>query len=65
MPAHLSAAQQRVAKVQTALNANGAQLDVDGRWGSKTSAALKSYQSGHGLKPTGKMNTATAKALGV
>jgi peptidoglycan hydrolase-like protein with peptidoglycan-binding domain len=65
MPAHLTAAQQRIAKVQMALNANGAQLTVDGRWGSKTSAALKAYQGGHGLKPTGKMDAATAKALGV
>lgn len=65
MPSHLTQAQQRVAKVQMALNANGAQLDVDGKPGPKTVAALKAYQSGHGLKPTGKMNAATAKALGI
>lgn len=65
MPANLSPAQQRVAKVQTALNANGAQLTVDGKWGPQTSSALKAYQQAHSLKPTGKMDGATAKALGV
>lgn len=65
MPANLTPAQQRIAKVQTALNANGAQLTVDGRWGGKTSAALRAYQHEHSLKPTGKMDAATAKALGV
>jgi peptidoglycan DL-endopeptidase CwlO len=65
MPAGLTPAQQRVAKIQTALNANGAQLQVDGKWGPKTSAALKAYQSAHNLKPTGKPDGATRKALGV
>jgi len=63
MPANLTPAQQRVAKIQMALNANGAQLTVDGKWGPKTSAALKAYQQQHNLKPTGKMDGATAKAL--
>ena len=65
MPANLTPAQQKVAKVQMALNSNGASLDVDGKWGPKTSAALKAFQEAHHLKPTGKMNGATAKALGV
>jgi peptidoglycan hydrolase-like protein with peptidoglycan-binding domain len=65
MPANLTPAQQKVAKVQTALNANGATLTVDGKWGPKTSAALKAFQASHGLKATGKMNVITAKALGM
>jgi peptidoglycan hydrolase-like protein with peptidoglycan-binding domain len=65
MPANLTPTQQRFAKVQTALNANGAQLDVDGKWGPKSSAALKVFQSSHKLKATGRMDPATAKALGV
>jgi peptidoglycan hydrolase-like protein with peptidoglycan-binding domain len=65
MPANLTPKQQQVAKVQMALNSNGAQLTVDGKWGPSTSAALKSYQQGHNLKPTGKMDGATAKALGM
>jgi peptidoglycan DL-endopeptidase CwlO len=65
MPAHLTKTQQRVAKAQMALNSNGAQLDVDGKMGPKTVAALKSYQNSHHLKATGKLDVATARALGV
>lgn len=65
MPANLTPAQQKVAKVQMALNSNGANLQVDGKWGPKTAASLKSFQSAHGLKPTGTMNVITAKALGL
>ncbi len=54
-----------VAAVQTALNSNGAQLDVDGHMGPKTVAALKVFQKQHHLKVTGKLDRATAKALGV
>jgi peptidoglycan hydrolase-like protein with peptidoglycan-binding domain len=65
MPAHLSPSQQHTAKVQIALNANGAQLQVDGKWGPATRAALKTYQSAHQLKPTGLVDEETAKALGL
>jgi len=65
MPSNLTPKQQQVAKVQMALNSNGAQLNVDGKWGPASSAALKSFQSAHSLKPTGKMDGATAKALGM
>jgi peptidoglycan hydrolase-like protein with peptidoglycan-binding domain len=51
--------------VQTALNNNGAHLDVDGRIGPKTVAALKAFQKQHKLKVTGKLDRATARALGV
>jgi peptidoglycan hydrolase-like protein with peptidoglycan-binding domain len=64
MPANLTPAQQRVAKVQMALNANGAQLDLDGKMGPKTVDALKAYQQQHNLKPTGRVDAATMKALG-
>lgn len=65
IPPGLTRQQQRVAQIQSALNANGAQLQVDGRMGSKTVAALKAYQQQHNLKPTGKADAATLKALGV
>jgi peptidoglycan hydrolase-like protein with peptidoglycan-binding domain len=64
MPANLTHAQQRIAKLQMALNANGAQLDVDGKMGAKTRDALKTFQSAHNLKPTGRTDPATMKALG-
>jgi peptidoglycan hydrolase-like protein with peptidoglycan-binding domain len=65
MPSNLTPAQQRVAQLQMALNANGAQLQVDGRMGAQTRAALKTYQSAHKMKPTGQPDAATRKALGL
>jgi peptidoglycan hydrolase-like protein with peptidoglycan-binding domain len=62
---HVTAHQGRVANVQTALNNNGAHLEVDGHMGPKTVAALKAFQKQHHLKVTGKLDSATAKALGV
>ena len=64
-PAKHVAHQNRVVAVQTALNHNGAQLDVDGHMGPKTAAALKTFQTQHHLKVTGKVNGPTAKALSV
>jgi peptidoglycan hydrolase-like protein with peptidoglycan-binding domain len=37
---------------------------VDGVMGAQTSAALKAYQSKHGLETTGQLDTATAAKLG-
>jgi len=65
MPSNLTPAQQRVAQLQMALNANGAQIQVDGRMGAQTRAALKTYQSAHKMKPTGQPDAATRKALGL
>jgi peptidoglycan hydrolase-like protein with peptidoglycan-binding domain len=57
--------QSRIADVQTALNAHGAQLQVDGHMGPKTKAALSAYQRQHKLKVTGQPNSATLKSLGI
>jgi hypothetical protein len=54
-----------VAKVQQALVANGATISPDGQFGSLTAAAVRAYQTGHGLSVTGIVNEATATALGV
>ena len=53
----------RVSSLQTSLNANGAQLTVDGKMGPKTSAALMDFQKAHGLKATGHVDKATMDAL--
>ena len=63
MPHDLTAAQQRVAKVQTALNANGAQLDVDDKMGGRP-GRTQGVSERASLKPTGHPDTATLKSLG-
>jgi peptidoglycan hydrolase-like protein with peptidoglycan-binding domain len=61
--AHAMTHTQRVERLQTALNANGAQLTVDGKMGPKTSAALTAFQQAHGLKVTGRIDKETMAAL--
>ena len=55
----------RTAVMQKALNANGADLNGDGEFGSKTLAALKAFQKSAGLPVTGKGDAATLAALGL
>ena len=55
----------KVRTLQDALNSKGAKLKVDGIMGKKTRMALKSFQKQNGLKVTGKVDSATKKALGL
>lgn len=48
---------------QQLLNENGARLTVDGAYGPRTQAAVKSFQQSRGLEPTGVLGYPTAKAL--
>lgn len=54
---------ERVKKLQTALNAHGAKLTVDGQMGPKTKAALTAFQKANNLKPTGRPDKETRDAL--
>ncbi len=54
---------QRIERLQTALNANGAKLKVDGKMGPKTHAALVAFQKAHGLKANGHLDKETIAAL--
>ncbi|MGB8862179.1 MAG: peptidoglycan-binding protein [Ilumatobacteraceae bacterium] len=54
-----------VAKVQEALVTGGATIPADGQFGALTAAAVKAFQTAHGLTATGIVNEATATALGV
>ena len=67
MPAHHAASSasrtERVMKLQTALNANGASLTADGKMGPKTKSALMDFQKAKGLKVTGKVDKETMAAL--
>ncbi len=62
---HHHAGSAKLKAVQEALNKEGASLTVDGIWGPKTRAAIKSYQQAHGLKATGHLDKATRAALKV
>ncbi|QIG70818.1 lysozyme-like protein [Rhizobium phage RHph_I1_18] len=50
-------------EIQTALNANGFRLDVDGQIGAATIAAIKAFQKYNGLVPDGIIGPVTAKVL--
>ncbi|MDA8420352.1 MAG: peptidoglycan-binding domain-containing protein [Pseudomonadota bacterium] len=66
MTTHMrAAASPKVKAVQEALNKTGAKLKADGFMGARTRAAIKEFQSKHGLKATGYAGPATLKALGV
>ncbi|WP_263310622.1 C40 family peptidase [Brachybacterium atlanticum] len=52
-----------VQELQTALNANGAGLAVDGVFGKRTHAAVKDYQSAKGLQVDGVVGPNTRAAL--
>jgi peptidoglycan hydrolase-like protein with peptidoglycan-binding domain len=52
-----------VTELQQLLNDNGAHLTVDGDFGAGTLAAVKSYQSAHGLSADGIVGPATKASL--
>ncbi len=62
---HKHAPSAMIKSIQEALNKNGAKLELDGYMGKKTRAAIKTFQSAHGLKATGHADGHTRKALGL
>jgi len=62
---HHGMSSKHVKAIQGALNQNGAQLNVDGRWGPKTRSALMDFQQKNGLKATGHADKATLAKLNV
>jgi len=54
-----------VRKVQSALNQNGEDVKVDGRWGPQTSQALRDYQQKNGLQVSGQLDEQTKQKLNV
>jgi HK97 family phage prohead protease len=54
---------QRVTDLQKRLNALGAHLAVDGKFGPKTLAAVRAFQKSHGLKVDGLVGPKTTAAL--
>jgi peptidoglycan hydrolase-like protein with peptidoglycan-binding domain len=60
---HATARPAHIEKLQSALNANGAALTVDGKMGPKTKSALMDFQKAKGLKVTGRPDKETRDAL--
>ena len=54
---------KQVERLQMELAKSGHEVAIDGIWGKKTAEALRAFQKEHGLKVTGFVNAATAKAL--
>lgn len=54
-----------VRQVQAALRRNGERVKVDGRWGPKTSQALRDYQQKSGLQASGELDDETLQKLNV
>lgn len=52
-------------KIQKALISRGASIKADGKFGPASRKALIKFQKTHNLKPTGKIDSATKKALGL
>ena len=68
--AHRTVHKKKVARysartVQRALREDGYRIAVDGKIGPQTRAALRDFQSAHGLEPTGRVNKATLTKLGL
>ncbi|HET7586995.1 MAG TPA: peptidoglycan-binding domain-containing protein [Gammaproteobacteria bacterium] len=63
-PLHISPAVVR--QIKQALNEAGYDLGhVDGNWGKQARKGLRNYQQAQGLAPTGQLNVATLRTLGV
>ena len=54
---------EEVKKLQSALNRAGANLTVDGSYGTKTEQAVRNFQEDHGLKVDGLAGPQTMEAL--
>lgn len=63
-PLHIGHKGDSVKDLQRQLNALGANLEVDGKFGPKTEAALRSFQSARGLADNGIADAVTMNKLG-
>lgn len=57
---------QRILEIQQALAKNGAFAGTpNGKWDASTVEAMKKFQGGHGLNPSGKLDAKTLQQLGL
>lgn len=56
----------RISEIQTALAKDGSYAGApNGKWDGTTVEAMKRFQAGHGLNPTGKLDALTLQKLGL
>ena len=56
----------RISEIQTALSKDGSYSGTaSGKWDDATVAAMRNFQSGHGLNPSGKLDARTLTKLGL
>jgi peptidoglycan hydrolase-like protein with peptidoglycan-binding domain len=56
----------RISEIQAALSKDGSFNGTpSGKWDDSTVAAMRSFQSAHGLSPTGKLDALTLQKLGL
>lgn len=57
---------ERVSQIQTALAKDGSFSGApNGKWDDSTVSAMKKFQAGHGLNPSGKLDAKTLQQLGL
>ncbi len=57
---------ERVSEIQAALSKDGSFSGApNGRWDDSTVSAMKKFQAGHGLNPSGKLDAKTLQQLGL
>jgi peptidoglycan hydrolase-like protein with peptidoglycan-binding domain len=64
--AQLAPTPSRISEIQSALSREGAyQGTPNGQWDAATVDAMRQFQSGHGLTPSGKIDALTLQKLGL
>ncbi len=57
---------QRILEIQQALAKDGTYMGTaTGKWDAETTDAMKRFQAGHGLNPTGKLDARSLQQLGL
>lgn len=65
-PGQKAPSADRISEIQAALAKDGSFAGTpNGKWDDSTVSAMKKYQAGHGLNPTGRLDAPTLQKLGL
>jgi peptidoglycan hydrolase-like protein with peptidoglycan-binding domain len=65
-PGQKAPAPERISEIQQALAKDGSFAGTpNGKWDDSTAAAMRKFQTGHGLNPSGKLDAPTLQKLGL